>query len=90
MYLYTYSQPGFSSAISYSQLVDNMISAPHLQPFPSSSSMIFFRIISSVVAFLLRKLPSLKLTAKAPENGPGPKRKRSSSNHPFSGATVDG
>ena len=30
-------------------------------------------------------LPSLKLTAKAPENGPKPKRKRSSSNHPFSG-----
>ncbi len=30
------------------------------------------------------KLPSLKLTAKAPENRPGPKRKQSSSNHPFS------
>ena len=31
------------------------------------------------------ELASLKLTAKAPENRPGPKRKGSSSNHPFSG-----
>ncbi len=30
-------------------------------------------------------LPSLKLTAKAPENGPFPKRTGLSSNHPFSG-----
>ena len=33
---------------------------------------------------------SLKLTANAPEHRPGPKRKRSYSSHPFSGATVDG
>ena len=33
-------------------------------------------------------LHSLKLTAKAPENRPGPKRKRSYSNHPFSGAML--
>ena len=31
------------------------------------------------------QLHSLRLTAKAPENRPKPKRKRSSSNHPFSG-----
>ena len=31
---------------------------------------------------------SLKLTAKAPENSPGPKRKQSYSNHPFSGAKM--
>ena len=30
-------------------------------------------------------LPSLKLTVCPPENRPGPKRKRSYSNHPFSG-----
>ena len=30
-------------------------------------------------------IPSLKLTAKAPESGPKPKRKQSYSNHPFSG-----
>ena len=29
---------------------------------------------------------ALKITAKAPENRPGPKRKGSSSNYPFSGA----
>ena len=34
------------------------------------------------------KLHSLKLTAKAPENRPKPNRKRSSSNHPFSGAKM--
>ena len=34
-------------------------------------------------------LPSRRLTAKAPENRPKrPKRKRSSSNHPFSGANL--
>jgi len=33
-----------------------------------------------------RRIASLKLTAKAPENRQGPKRKRSHSNHPFSGA----
>ena len=33
-------------------------------------------------------LPSLKLTAKAPENRPGPKRKGLSSKHPFSGANL--
>ena len=31
-------------------------------------------------------IPSLKLTARAPENRPGPERKQSYSNHPFSGA----
>jgi len=35
-----------------------------------------------------QNLPSLKLTAKAPENRPGPKRKQSYSNHPFSGAML--
>ena len=35
-----------------------------------------------------KNLHSLKLTAKAPENRPGPKRKRSYSNHPFSGAML--
>ena len=33
-------------------------------------------------------LPSLKLTARALENRPGPKRKRSYSNHPFSGGNL--
>ena len=33
-------------------------------------------------------VPSLKLTAKAPENRPKPKRKGSSSNHQFSGAML--
>ena len=32
------------------------------------------------------EIPPLKLTAKAPKNGPGPKRKGSSSNHQFLGA----
>ncbi len=37
--------------------------------------------------FIKKALPSRKLTANAPEkNRPGPKRKRSYSNHPFSGA----
>ena len=35
---------------------------------------------------VLCNIHSLKRTAKAPENRPGPKRKQSSSNHPFSGA----
>ena len=33
-------------------------------------------------------VPSLKLTAKAPENRPSPKRKGSSPNHHFSGAML--
>ena len=33
-------------------------------------------------------LPSLKLTANAPEKRPGPKRKRSYSNHPFLGSKM--
>ena len=33
------------------------------------------------------EIHSLKLTANAPENRPGPKRKRSYSNHPFLGAS---
>ena len=38
---------------------------------------------------VLRKVGGpLKLTAKAPENRPGPKTKRSYSNHPFSGAKM--
>ena len=34
------------------------------------------------------KLHSLKLTAKTPENRPGPKRKGSCSNHPFPDAML--
>ena len=43
---------------------------------------------ASTFGFLRRVVPSLKLTAKAPENRPGPKRKQSYSNHPFSGANL--
>ena len=37
--------------------------------------------------YIIWVLPNLKLTANAPENRPGPKRKRSYSNHPFPGAS---
>ena len=40
-----------------------------------------------LISWLIIKY-SLKLTANAPENRPGPKRKRSYSNHPFSGAML--
>ena len=41
--------------------------------------------------WIMKVKVSLKLTAKAPENRPKrPKSKRQYSNHPFSGATVDG
>ena len=39
----------------------------------------------SPIFFWGEGLPSLKLTAKAPANGPGPKKEMSSSNHQFSG-----
>ena len=41
--------------------------------------------IGFIVPFTTRRGPPL-ITKIAPENGPGPKRKGSSSKHPFSGA----